>query len=332
MNGEVLTTNTDLKTIEKSILDTPALKDLSPEQFAEIAKLVIVQKYTKEMSRDVELMKFDYDSLKNSFLENISTSKNTKLAYQNALCIFEEFIAETKIGNILDINNSIADDFIYSLRNKCLSASTVRQYTGALSSFFSFAERKTDGIIKNSFRGTKARPKAKNNNAGKFYNICINDKTLNDVAADIETILSHIDNKELKAIILVMKCCGLRVGAFNANFQIKGNKFTCTTKGNEFTGTLPDNCLKAIRNAGLKHTDVFAGWTDTKLKNLFKYHTNNLYKNGCIHYAYSCHDLRHFFAITEYKKDCDIYRVSKALGHSSIAITEKYLKGLNVIA
>ena len=332
MNGEVLTTNTDLKTIEKSILDTPALKDLSPEQLAEIAKLVIVQKYTKEMSRDVELMKFDYDSLKNSFLENISTSKNTKLAYQNALCNFEEFIAENKIGNILDINNSIADDFIYSLRNADLSASTVRQYTGAVSSFFSFAERKSDGIIKNSFRGTKARPKANSNNAGKFYNICINDITPNEVSADIDTIISHIENKELKAIILIMKCCWLRVGAFNNKFQIKGNKFTCTTKGSEFSGTLPENCLKSIRNAGLKHTDVFAGWTDTQLKNLFKYHTNNLYKNGCIHYAYSCHDLRHFFAITEYKKDCDIYRVSKALGHSSIAITEKYLKGLNVIA
>lgn len=285
MNGEVLTTNLDLKTIEKNILETPALKDLSPEQLSEIAKIVIVQKYTKEMSRDVELMKFDYHSLKNSFLENISTSKNTKLAYQNALCIFENYIADNTIENILDINNSIADDFIYSLKN-----------------------------------------------AGKFYNICINDKSLNDVAADIETILSHIDNKELKAIILIMKCCGLRVGAFNENFQIKGNKFICRTKGSEFSGTLPENCLKSIRNAGLKHTDVFAGWTDTQLKNLFKYHTNNLYKNGCIHYAYSCHDLRHFFAITEYKKDCDIYRVSKALGHSSIAITEKYLKGLNVIA
>jgi integrase len=284
MNGEVLTTNLDLKTIEKNILETPALKDLSPEQLSEIAKIVIVQKYTKEMSRDVELMKFDYHSLKNSFLENISTSKNTKLAYQNALCIFENYIADNTIENILDINNSIADDFIYSLKN-----------------------------------------------AGKFYNICINDKSLNDVAADIETILSHIDNKELKAIILIMKCCGLRVGAFNENFQIKGNKFICRTKGSEFTGTLPANCLKAIRNARLKHTDVFAGWTDTKLKNLFKYHTNNLYKNGCIHYAYSCHDLRHFFAITEYKKDCDIYRVSKLLGHSSIAITEKYLKGMNVL-
>lgn len=47
MNGEVLTTNSDLKTIEKSILGTPALKDLSPEQLSEIAKIVIVQKIHK---------------------------------------------------------------------------------------------------------------------------------------------------------------------------------------------------------------------------------------------------------------------------------------------
>lgn len=39
-----------------------------------------------------------------------------------------------------------------------------------------------------------------------------------------------------------------------------------------------------------------------------------------------------FLQLQNIKKDCDIYRVSKALGHSSIAITEKYLKGLNVIA
>ena len=332
MNRELLTADKELKTIEKSILNTPALKDLSSEQLEEIAKLVIVQKYTQQMSRDVELLKFDYKSLKESFIKNVSTSENTRLAYLNALRNFEEYIAEKRIDNILDINNSIADDFIFSLRNAGLSASTVRQYTGAISSFFSFVERQTDGIIKNYFRGTKARPKAKTNNVGKFYNICINEKTLNEVETDLNTIIEHIDNKELKAIILIMKTCGLRVGAFNEKFQIKGNKFICSTKGNEFVGTLTDNCLKAIRNAGLKHTNVFSGWTDTKLKNLFKYHTNNLFKKGLIRYAYSCHDLRHFFAITEYKKDCDIYRVSKLLGHSSISITERYLKGLNCIA
>lgn len=332
MKNELLTTKSELETVEKSILQMPALKDLSAEQLEEIAKLVVVQNYTQEMKRDVDLMKFNYSELKETFLQTVSCSNNTKLAYSNALSNFESYIANCKIDNILNISNSIADSFIYSLRNAGKSASTVRQYTGAVSSFFSYAERTSDGIIKNCFRGTKARPQEKTNNSGKFYNICINDNTLNEVAADIEKIMSHIENKELKAIILIMKSCGLRVGAFNEKFQIKGNKFICTTKGAEFIGTLPEDCLKAIRQAGLKHTNVFSGWTDNKVKCLFKYYTRNLYHKGIIHYSYSCHDLRHFFAVSEYKKDCDIYRVSKALGHSSIAITEKYLKGLNVIA
>lgn len=332
MTNEILTANSDLKTVEKSILQMPALKDLSAEQLEEIAKLVVVQNYTQEMKRDVDLLKFNYSELKESFLQTVSSSRNTKLAYNNALSHFEAYIAGCKIDNILNINNSIADNFIFCLRNAGKSASTVRQYVGGVSSFFSYAERTTDGIVKNCFRGTKARPQAKTNNSGKFYNICINENTLAEVAADIEKIMTHIENKELKAIILIMKSCGLRVGAFNEKFQIKGNKFICTTKGAEFIGTLPEDCLKAIHQAGLKHTDVFSGWTDNKVKCLFKYYTRNLYKAGIIHYAYSCHDLRHFFAVSEYKKDCDIYRVSKALGHSSIAITEKYLKGLNVIA
>lgn len=32
--------------------------------------------------------------------------------------------------------------------------------------------------------------------------------------------------------------------------------------------------------------------------------------------------------VTEYRKDRDIYRVSKMLGHASIPVTERYLKGL----
>ena len=332
MKNEILTTKSEGERVEKSILHMRALKEFSSNQLAEIAKLVVVQNYTQEMKRDVDLLKFNYSELKESFLQTVSNSKNTKQAYLNALSNFESYVAGCKIDNILNITNSIADSFIYNLRNAGKSASTVRQYVGGVSSFFSYAERESDGLIKNCFRGTKARPQAKTNNSGKFYNICINDNTLNEVNSDIEKLISHIENKELKVIILIMKSCGLRVGAFNDKFQIKGNKFICTTKGAEFIGTLPESCLKAIRQAGLKHTDVFAGWTDNKVKCLFKYYTRNLYKAGVIHYAYSCHDLRHFFAVSEYKKDCDIYRVSKALGHSSIAITEKYLKGLNVIA
>jgi integrase len=45
---------------------------------------------------------------------------------------------------------------------------------------------------------------------------------------------------------------------------------------------------------------------------------------------YLCHDLRHYYAKKEYEKTKDIYRVSRLLNHSSLTITEGYLRSLEV--
>jgi integrase len=53
-----------------------------------------------------------------------------------------------------------------------------------------------------------------------------------------------------------------------------------------------------------------------------------LVSEGKLGERYSCHDFRHYFAVREYSKDKDIWRVSRLLGHNGIAVTEKYLKAL----
>jgi integrase len=58
--------------------------------------------------------------------------------------------------------------------------------------------------------------------------------------------------------------------------------------------------------------------------------TTKLYQAGKINAAYSAHDFRHYFAITEYQKDKDIYKLSKLLDHTNIAVTETYLKSLKL--
>lgn len=334
MNNEISAKNTELKAVEERIINSPELKDLSSKQLEEIAKLVLVQRYANQMNKEVELSRYDYKELKSIFLESAgrTNSVNTKLAYENALNHFEKYLSERKIENPLDIDTATADDFIYALRNSGKSASTVRQFVGAVSSYFSFVERRSSGTIKNVFRGTKARPQPKTNKSGKFYNISVDANTITAVDNDINTILNSIENKEFKSIILIMVNCGLRVGAFNSNFKILGNKFICQTKGKEFIGVLPEVCLKAIRNAGLSHSKPFENWCDVKTKNMFKYYTKKLFEAGNIQYPYSCHDIRHLFSIRSYNADHDIHKLSKLLGHSSIAVTEKYLKGLNVIA
>jgi site-specific recombinase XerD len=42
--------------------------------------------------------------------------------------------------------------------------------------------------------------------------------------------------------------------------------------------------------------------------------------------AFNPHCRRHLFAVSEYRQDKDIYRLQKLLNHSSISITEAYLK------
>lgn len=331
MNRILTTKNNELEAVENKILETPELKDLSSEQLDKIAQLVIIQRYTNQMNKEVDLKKYNYNEMKELFISTSgrTNSKNTQSAYRNALNNFENFLEERKIENAFSIDSAIADDFIYSLRDK-KSASTIRQYCGALGSFFSFAERRSNGIIKNVFRGTKARPANKTNKSNKFYNISVNENTLKELEKDFDVIIENIENKELKAILLVMKETGLRVGAFSSSFQIRGTRFITETKGKEFIGTLPDCCLKAIRNAGLKHTNTFENWNDSNLKTSIKYHTKKLFEKGLISFSYSAHDLRHYYAIKKYLETKDIHLVSKLLGHSSIAITENYLKGLNV--
>lgn len=332
MNSVILDKTNELEVVENKILNTPELKDLSSEQLGKIAQLVIIQRYTNQMNKEVDLKKYNYEELKETFLSSgRSNSKNTSNAYRNALKHFENYLEERNIENPLSIDCAIADDFIYSLRNANKSASTIRQFTGAVSSFFSFVERRSNGTIKNAFRGTKARPQEKTNKSNKFYNISVNENTLKDLEKDFDIIIDNIENKELKTILLIMKETGLRVGAFTSSFQIRGSRFITETKGKEFSGSLSSDCLKAIRNSGLKHTNTFENWNDTQLKNLIKYHTKRLYEKGLISFAYSAHDLRHYYAIKKYTETKDIHLVSKLLGHSSIAITERYLKGLNVI-
>jgi integrase len=41
------------------------------------------------------------------------------------------------------------------------------------------------------------------------------------------------------------------------------------------------------------------------------------------------HTARHTFADLARQGDADLYSISKALGHSSLAITEKYIKGFD---
>lgn len=308
-----------LQQVEQDILNIPALKDLTKEQLDIIAKMVIADQYKKELARNVDILRIDYSREKDIFLNQLK-SEHTKAGYTYALKDFERYTLETKeLKSPLEVSRAIADDYIYFLREQGKSPATIDRNIGAIGSFLSFLERRTNGIITNVFRGTKARPK-KRAVTNSVY----------PAAKDVEVILANLENKTLKAIVLIMAKRGLRVGAFPA-MKIYAGKFYTETKGKQQSGELPPECIEAVRKAGLSLDHPFNNLTADRIKNLFKWHTKRLAKSGTIASAYSCHDLRHYYAMTEYSKDKDIYRVSKLLNHASIGVTEHYLKGLKVL-
>jgi integrase len=59
-----------------------------------------------------------------------------------------------------------------------------------------------------------------------------------------------------------------------------------------------------------------------------RYVTKKLHARGRLQARYSCHDLRHAFAVRLYHATWDVYQVEKALGHANAAVAEGHLRSL----
>ena len=320
----------ELIKIQKEIKNNISLSNLSKEQLKAVAEYVILNKYASEMSRDIELLDYDYNELKDTFLNLVIKKVNTRLAYENAFRYFEEFLVKKNITSPFNISYLQADEYAYFLMGKNLSNGTVRQVFTAISSFYSYLNRISEGKIRNNFLGSKAKPKKKISKNNKFYDNGVSKEILSIVKNDFEIIYDSIKSKEFKAIVRTMIDCGLRVGSFTSYFSYKGKSFSTISKSKEVRGVLSDSAYRDFLDAGLMENHTFRDYNADKIKNLFKYYTKKLYIKGKIHFIYSCHDARHLFAITNYINTENIYMVSKMLNHSNVVITEEYLKGLNV--
>jgi integrase len=107
--------------------------------------------------------------------------------------------------------------------------------------------------------------------------------------------------------------------------------YTAHSRGKDRAGTFEPAIIKAIKKAGLKLDSPFGDFTPSQLQSRISYVLEGLQKQDIVKEVYSAHDFRYFFAVAEYSKDKDIYRICKLLNHASISITETYLKSLLVL-
>ena len=309
--------------------EAPNLADLSPDQLEMIAKLVMTQRLTQELNTAVNLAGIDWNEKRETFLSD-TRSEHTRRAYAAALVKLESWANRENI-NPLELTAETADQFIRALKAERKSAATTRRDIAAISAFYSFLER-YHAAVKNPVRGTKIRPPQESKK-----------ETITPTDADYKTILASLPPVD-RAIVITMATRGLRAGAL-ITLELKGNRYHGKSKGKKLTEnnadgiTLPSGAIKAINTAGLDIKKPFAWETKQGTKNSanaiegrINYYIGKLYKAGEIAAPYSCHDFRHFYAINEYRKNKDIFRLSKLLNHAGIQITQTYLKSLGIEA
>lgn len=298
--------------------EIPSLHQLAPEDLEALARVVVGQRLVRDLDRKVDLAGIDYKAEKATFLEQAGRVKspNTRRAYASALDRLDAFAARRGVA-VLAMKARDADDFAYALAAEGRAPASVNRDIAAASSFFSFIERRFEAI-RNPFRGTKARPQKKAMKAAAY-----------PTEKEAMTILAALPPLE-RAAAGVLLFRGLRVGAL-PSLTIRGDRFTAWSKGKDLAGKLPSEAFILLRAGSLDARRPFAETSETKLADAIRKRTAKLAATGAIGAAYSAHDFRHLFAVTEYRKDRDIYRVSKLLGHASIQVTETYLRGLGEV-
>ena len=298
--------------------ESPELADLAPDQLEAVARQVLGQKLVRDLGRKTELAGIDCAAEKANFLAQAGRtgSRHTRKAYGASLARLEAFAARRGIP-VLELTPRDADDFAYGLAAEGRSPASVNLDLAACSSFYAFLERRAESV-RNPVRGTKARP-PKRPGWGAAY----------PSQEEARTILEELPSVA-RAAAALMLYRGLRVGAL-PSLTLRTGRFTARSKGKDISGAMPHEALEALKAAGLEGRQPFAAWTETRLADGIRRKTRRLAAQGKLAAAYSAHDLRHLYAVTEYRKDHDIYRVSKLLGHASIQVTESYLRGLGEV-
>jgi integrase len=291
--------------------ETPSLESLGRDELKSVAKAVVFDSLKDDLKRRVELGKIDYPAKRSLFLaRHAKRSKKTEATYRTALDLLDDWAERSGIS-VLDMKASHADAFIDSLEG---SSSTIRLRVSGASSFFTFLERETEGRVRNPFRGTKARPIKKTK------------APVVPSEEELETIKAEL-SPPIQAAVVAMMEHGFRVGAMRS-LVIRAGRYTGTSKGKEISGEISSKVVKAIKAAKLDSQSPWAELSEEAVRNAFKWATGRLFREGKIQAKYSVHDIRHYFAIREYRKDRDIYRLKTLLGHASIQITENYLRGI----
>jgi integrase len=316
--------------------EMPGIEDLTAAQVEKIAQGVVVDELKAEMRRAIVAERVDWPAEREAFLSD-ARSAHTREAYARAL---DNLGAWLELHDLpaANLTPRLADDFIRDMRAMSgKDADSVRLTVSACSSFFSFLERRFDEI-RNPFRGSRARP------ASTWTAAVI-------PSPAEQKVLQGEAEPALGAALAVAIETGLRVGGLPGLTVRDDGTWHTVSKAHRMQAAEPLSAetVGALRDAGLdprrpfepstfprgpgrmegatkgNPEELLIAWLKTRLARLCA----QLVVDGKIGAVYSWHDLRHAFA--ERNAGRGLVWLRDRLGHSSVAVTERYLRNvLNV--
>jgi len=288
------------------------LTGLSDEQVEAIGHAVLFDRMKEYVDQNERVSRIDLAEERKAWLACYS-SKNTQIAYGRSLDALEQWCRFSG-ASLLQLTTKEADDLILAERAKNHDADSIRSIVYACSSFYRFLERRY-AFVKNPLRGSRAIPR-------KTHSIAVIPS--DEEVATLATAAFRKGDDILHAAILTMSLLGLRVGGLPC-LVIRGTGWTTQSKGKGIIATepIPYSLKNVLEERGL---NPFKGIDSNAIRKRFERLAKSLQTEGQISAVFSVHDLRHYYAEGHYRKHKDIFRLSSALGHSGIAVTEGYLR------
>ena len=292
----------------------------------QVMQYTLLTRRAEKINKEANIQSINISVVIRRYIKSLE-SNSTKESYERGIAKFIAY-ANDRGKDLLHCEKQDAEDYRNYIKNFNESNSTKRIRIVSMKSFYNYLCDHYP-FMTNIFNGIKT-----------FRMVNLKEVHIPDSKTEINRIrkgiLDCMINKsrfmrstQLVAIIDIICKYGFRVGAFNRMEVNKNRTFNTITKCRPFKGTFDKATFNLIcREFGSINSVKmpFIHLESKNLSSLFKYHTNRLYRENIIKYAYSLHDLRHWFAITFYRNTNDIVRTSKALGHANLQVTGVYFK------
>ncbi|MEW5758228.1 MAG: site-specific tyrosine recombinase XerD [Candidatus Omnitrophota bacterium] len=269
-----------------------------------------------------------------SFLNHLSVerglSSNTIVSYRRDLNKFSNFLKSIKINSFNNVSRRDISDFMFSEKEKGISANSISRRLVAIKVFYRFLVREHLAISDPS----------NFIDSPKLWKRLPDTLSEQEVASLIEAPkLNSIQGIRDRAILELMYATGMRVSEVanlkkdNINFDIgfircigKGNKERVIPIGKKAISAINRYIEKSKKNSGLSgESYLFLSRLNKKISRQSLWKIIKRYvRDAHIKKEIKPHSLRHSFATHLLEHGADLRSVQEMLGHASISTTQIY--------